>query len=187
MATCRIFAGATVTNISDKIPPAATFYLRPTSCALFRPVPAPRSVSLYIDLPRTDTPPVSYFRSKRECVISIRGTRHVGHRRELFATFIARFFPQRIKTGRTLALCIDLWFRVWDSLRSRIFLQSYIYIYIYTVLATCYYWEIRCVVGLYKSIVYSPRVKLLCENSKIFLYVTKVRILRQFFFRRNIL
>lgn len=68
--------GATVTNISDKgplfplplplpLPLAVAFapvqrVLRPV---LSRPGAVPRSVSLYIDLPRTDIPPISYFQA----------------------------------------------------------------------------------------------------------------------------
>lgn len=62
MAACRIFAGATVTNISDKVP-LPTLSPAP-SC---RPTDRPRGRScraapyLYIDLPRTDTPPGIIF------------------------------------------------------------------------------------------------------------------------------
>lgn len=126
MATCRIFAGATVTNISDKaLPPRRHRPARPVPS---HPVSVPcRGIPYlsYIDLPRTDTPPVSYFRSPRahtprdDINSRIPARRRTGHRREN-CTWL-RVFPSRAKTADALSRVarIDSRLEIRGSLRYR--------------------------------------------------------------------
>lgn len=72
MAVCRIFAGATVTNISDKATPVRAPDLLPRDRVSSYPVPAGGAVSYLSILIYRElilSPPVSYFRS-RERVLS---------------------------------------------------------------------------------------------------------------------
>lgn len=142
MAVCRIFAGATVTNISDK----ATLALapRPPSSppppTAFRPIPSrpgvPFRISLYWFTANWYSPPVSYFPSCERVHSTISIPRSDDYEREVYTILlgakVARELNQRCILGRYVSIW-DFSRNIWSSLRSSIF-SHYVLRWLFKVL-----------------------------------------------------